>query len=163
MDGVDSNTLFSLIALVSDGKHLLSSTLDSLRSQTERRFEVILIDAMGQGKIEDLVKPYADLALRVHVSEGATTSEMMNEGLRLAQGKYIQFLAPGDRYLSHEGLAYLSDLVQNNKEPQLVYSGFLMRDSEAVLFPLDRQTLQKGMFSRDSWFLRQTVVDLGGI
>lgn len=158
---MDIAPLFSFITPVSDAKHLLEPTLDSLRLQTERRFEIVLIDGIGHGKLEELIKPYEDLKIHIYPASGLTGSEMMNQGLKLAKGKYIQFLSAGDRYLSQEGLSYLLDLTKG--DPHLIYSGFLIRGSETTLFPLDRTTLQKGVFSKDSWFLKQAVIDLGGL
>ena len=159
---MDTAPLFSFIAFVDDDKHFLCSTLDSLRSQTDKRFEVVLIDGIGHGKVEEVVKPYSDLSIRIHPGIGKTGSERMNEGAGLARGKYLQFLHPGDRYLSREGLSYLAELIDGHNEPHLIYSGFLIRGSEAILFPLNSETLQKGVFSRESWFLRKAVLDMGG-
>ncbi|MBI3508147.1 MAG: hypothetical protein HY069_00725 [Chlamydiia bacterium] len=155
--------LFSLIVLVQESRHLLIATLDSLRCQAERRFEVLLMDGIGQGKVEEIARPYSDLALRVQpVPAGQSISATMNQAIALAQGKYLQFLAPGDRYLSQEGLSYLGKLLQAESSPPIVYSGFWMRGSEAVLVPLEKATLLKGAFPKDSWFSKQALLDLGG-
>lgn len=159
---MDFTPLFSLIALVKEEKqHLLAATLDSLCFQTERRFEVILVDPIGLKKWEEEVKAY-DFPIQICHADQSSTSEMMNQAIQVARGKYLQFLSLGDRYLSPQGLSYLSELLVQNGEPQLIYSGFLVQGSETVVFPLERQTLQKGVFSRDCCFLRKAVLDLGG-
>src|SRR5579872_6714007 len=155
--------LFSLISIVGEGRHLLSLTLDALRGQSDKRFEVILFDALDSGRIEEIAKPYSDLNISVFRSSGKTTSEMMNEAIQKSKGKYIQFLSPGDRYLSQDGISYLSDQAEAHQEPQLIYSGFVLLGMEAVQFPLDRSTLQKGMFTRDCWFSKRAILDLGGL
>ena len=159
--------LFSIVILVPGSDHLLPLTLDTIRSQTEKRFEVLLV---GKGPVDPLRKissSYESFPIRVLSVQGDLS--MMNEGAIAATGKYLQFLYPGDRFLSQGGLAYLQELMADSHLPDLVYSGFLMRSPEgsphAVSFPLNRKNLQKGMFPImpcSSWFLKESLMELGG-
>lgn len=157
--------VFSIVVLVPGADYLLPLTLDSIQAQTERRFEVLLVGAGELGRLRKIASSYE--AFPIRVLQGG--SSMANEGILAATGKYLQFLQPGDRFLSQGGLAYLQELISDSQEPHFVYSGFLMRSPEglphAVSFPLNRESLQKGVFpiaSRSSWFLKDTLVELGG-
>lgn len=157
---------FSIVILARNSFHLLPLTLDTIKSQSEKNFEVVIVSSSKQ-EIAHLCQ--STLKDRVFYTKDQEISEMMNEGIRLAKGRYLQFLDPGDRFLSHQGLSYLRQLIQESREPHLVYSSFLMRGPDeppqAVSFSFNRETLQKGMFPshfRASWFRRDSLQELGG-
>ena len=115
---------FSLIILCRKLGHLIPQTLDTLKPQ-KGAFEVLILDAEGTNRLGDLAKSYPELKLRILDTRGISLAEMMNEGVGLARGKYIQFLEPGDRYISQHGLEFLSTLIE--RQPHLVYANSLNR------------------------------------
>lgn len=166
---MNGECLFSIIILVREGRHLLPLTLDTLKQQVEKDFEIVLMDGAASSRLVEIVKQYPELNIQIRQSSAATASEMMNDGIQHSRGKYLQFFDPGDRFISQQGLSYVKELIHESQEPHIAYSGFLMRgpDSapQAMTFPLNMQILQKGMFptvSRSSWFLKETVLELGG-
>lgn len=157
--------LFSLVVLVQNNRHLLPLTLDTLKRQ-EAVFEVILLDGEGSGRLAEYAASYPELPIRVEETGAANKSEMMNRGLALSKAKYIQFLVPGERYISQHGLSYLSELIAKGGEPQLIYSSSLVRGPElspqVVSFSLNRDFLRKGTAARSIWFCRNAVLNAGG-
>ena len=141
---------FSLIILCRGRRHLLPLTLDTLKPQSGS-FEVILLDGEGSGRLKEQIPLYPELKMRVQDASGRNLAEMMNEGIGLAKGKYIQFLEPGDRYISQHGLEFLSTLIGN--EPHLVYASTRAREG-----------ISQGDFitARSPWFLRSKILELGG-
>lgn len=127
---------FSLIILCRAQRHLLPLTLDTLKPQSGS-FEILLLGSDGDEQMNELVKNYPELKIRMFPSSGQSLSQMMNEGTELAFGRYVQFLEPGDRYISHHGLAFLTDQIKSH--PQLI--------------------TEKGS---SCWLDRQTVLQLGG-
>ena len=160
------DVLFSIVVLVKKNLHLLPLTIESLKVQDRGSFEVLLIDPLGSGRFVEFAKKFS-MPIRVIESVGRTDAELMNRAVGEAQGRYIQFLYPGDRYISQQAISYLSELV--HESPHLVYSAFLQRDFEkppqAISFPLNIQSLQKGDFPtmyRSSWFLKEKILEMGG-
>lgn len=141
---------FSLIILCKGRRHLLPLTLDTLKPQSGG-FEVLLLDGDGSGRAAEEVKRYPELNMRVQSVPGKNLAEMMNEGMRLARGKYVQFLEPGDRYISQHGLAFLGTLV--HKEPHLIYAS-----------PVEQGSISPGelITARSPWFLKSKVIEMGG-
>lgn len=158
--------LFTLAILVQKDRHLLPLTLDSLGGQEQGAFEVVLLDGEGSGRLSDLAERYPDLPIRVRDGAGRRLGELMNLGLEAARAPYVQFLEPGDRYISPHGLSYLSELIHESGEPHLVYSGFLLRHPHeaprAVSFSLNLDLLHKGTSFRSAWFSRKAVQEMGG-
>lgn len=141
---------FSLIILCKKGSHLLPLTLDTLKPQ-QGAFEVLLLDGEGTGRLQDLVARYPELKLRILNARGRNLGEMMNEGLGLARGKYIQFLEPGDRYISQHGLEFLSTLIE--RQPHLVYANSLNRGAISSTDFIS---------ARSPLFLKSKIFELGG-
>jgi glycosyltransferase involved in cell wall biosynthesis len=141
---------FSLIILCREKLHLLPVTLDTLASQAGG-FEVILLDGDGSPRIQEMIGMYPGLKIRVQSSIGHTLAQMMNEGVHSARGQYIQFLEPGDRYISQHGMEFLKTLIE--KKPHLVYANSLNKGS---LVPSDF------ISARSPWFLKSKLFELGG-
>jgi glycosyltransferase involved in cell wall biosynthesis len=141
---------FSLIILCRGRRHLLPLTLDTLKPQSGA-FEVLLLDGEGSGRLAEQVSRYPELSMRVQSVSGKNLAEMMNEGVRLARGRYVQFLEPGDRYISQHGLEFIGTLIQ--KEPHLIYASPL---EQGGISPADL------IMSRSPWFLKSKVLEMGG-
>lgn len=166
---MESKPFFSIVLLVHKGTHFLSSTLDTLNSQNEKNFEILLMDKEGAGRLQEIVARYPELRFSYHRTGAKNESEMMNEGIQAAKGKYLQFLHPGDRFISQYSLAHLRELIEQEKEPHLAYGGFLSQGidqpPQALSRPVDLESLKKGIFpdaTRATWFLKKSIVDLGG-
>lgn len=132
---------FSLNLLCRGRSHLLTSTLDSLKSQSGS-FEIILLDGEGTGRLHELAARYEGLNIRVEKALKLNLAEMMNLGVSISRGKYVQFLEPGDRYISQYGLSFLTELIQ--KEPTHIAARCVLQDAQS------------------HWLLRKSVMDSGG-
>src|SRR6185436_5231596 len=102
---------FSILILARSSLHLLPLTLDTIKSQIGKDFEVVIVSSCRQA-----IGPLAP-GLRVVTAKDKKISQMVNVGIRESKGRYLQFLDPGDRFLSHQGLSYLRQLIQDSSEP----------------------------------------------
>jgi glycosyltransferase involved in cell wall biosynthesis len=132
---------FSLIILCRGRRHLLPLTLDTLQPQSGA-FEVILLDGEGSGRLPEIARRYPRLKIKVEDASGRALSAMMNQGLKTASGAYVQFLEPGDRYISQQGLAFLTELII--PKPPLITARGIAPDAQS------------------HWLCRQTALELGG-
>lgn len=123
---------FSLIILCEERPHLVGSTLDSLKNQ-KGSFEVLVLDRDPAARA--LPALYPELKIRVTPIE-KSLPKAMNRALKLATGTYVQFLQPGDRYISEHGLDFLSTLTP--QKPHLILS------------------------KEFSWLSREKIIDAGG-
>lgn len=112
-------------------------TLDALKPQ-QGAFEVLLL---GSSQLSEWVKSYPELKIRWSHSE-CSLPQMMNEGVRLAKGKYIQFLEPGDRYISHYGIHFLTQQIDH--QPPLIMARGISPETPS------------------HWFFREKILELGG-
>lgn len=153
-----------VIAVLRDA-HTLPSTLDSLQAQGDRDLEILVLDPSG--KLRDLPRRYPNLL--VADRPVACLGEAMNLGLSLAQGQYLHFLHPGDRYLAPDAISYLKEIITAADHPPLAYCAYLQREFEepprALTYPLSADWLKKGRaptMARACWFSREAIVRVGG-
>jgi hypothetical protein len=157
--------LISIVILVKEDPHLLHLTFESLVSQEVKNFEVIVLDRRGSRSPIGL---FSELPFLLEEAKEGPISEVMNQGLLLAQGTYVQFLFPGDRFLSQQATAYLSELAESSHFPTVIYCAFILRDPDlaprAEAKPLHLELLRKGMsptLPRSYWFLKSAIQGRG--
>lgn len=123
-------------------------TLDSLLMQRYAFFEIIVIDASSKDRTLEIIKSFRMPIIRIYVVESFNRPEMLNKGISLAKGKYINFLFPGDYYIANSTLLTMMELALEKSFPDLVYSGCLIRDPAAdvkLLYrPLTLELLKRG-------------------
>ncbi len=124
-------------------------TLDNILKQAYPDLEVIIIDAASSDRTLEIVNSYVDSRIRVCSVTDYQIFEMLNKGISLSAGEFINFLAPGDYYISDKSLKSLIDLSIDQKTPHLLFSGCLLRDGKSeprILFrELSLSFLKKGM------------------
>ena len=93
----DAFPLLSVAILADSHYHFLHQTLESIASQEQQNFEVLLLDAREPSEWPINKCPFS---LNVYRMEGETAGAAMNQALTLSREIDIQFLRPGERFLS---------------------------------------------------------------
>ena len=87
-----SDIKISIITAVHNGEKQLSATLDSIKSQSFRDFEVIMLDASSSDGTYSVMEQYlSDKRFSLHKCDDVSISAARNLGITLAKGKYIAF------------------------------------------------------------------------
>ena len=132
--------MISIIVPFHKGNAYLKDCLDSLKDQTYRDIEVLLIcDRVRKEKLNFLTEYQADLLIRVYHLENKTgVAAARNLGLDMAGGEYVYFL-DSDDYLYSDTLENLvmaaqdrdDDIIYGKKKPTWFQrSVFLARKEE---------------------------------
>lgn len=81
----------SIIFTAHNGESGLVASLDSIKKQTLKAIEVIMVDAASDDATAGIMKSYAGKRFSYHRCESADIEEARNLGLSLARGKYVGF------------------------------------------------------------------------
>ena len=132
----------------------LDLAIESVRSQTYRDFEVIVVD---DGSIDDtrsVAERYAP-EVRYVWQPNAERGAARNHGLRLARGEYIAFLDSDDVW-APDKLERDLGLIRRRPEAGVVYSNVGIIDASGRLLRRTRKRGRDGWVT--GWLIRQNFV-----
>ena len=113
--------LFSIITITYKASSTLPATLKSVKEQTCKLYEYIVVDGKSSDNTVELAKN-ADIDNCKIVSErDRGLYDAMNKGLGMANGDYVIFLNAGDSFHSPETLEHFADAIMENDYPGIVY------------------------------------------
>lgn len=104
-------------------------TIESILAQRYPDFEVLVIDGGSTDRTLEIVKSFRNEKVRLCSISGSGRYEMLNKGITIAKGTYINFLFPGDFYIHVETLMSMMKLGSENHFPDLIYCGCLLREA----------------------------------
>ena len=96
--------MISIVTVTYNSEATLSDTLGSVRSQTFRDLEHIVVDGGSTDKTLELLKAAGD-SVRWISEPDKGIYDAMNKGIRLARGRWIHLLNSDDYYASNDVLA----------------------------------------------------------
>jgi glycosyltransferase involved in cell wall biosynthesis len=102
----------SIITAVKNEVDSLSKTIISIRSQTYKNIQYIIIDGGSTDGTLDLIKNNQDIVYYSVSEPDKGIGDAFNKGLRKATGDYIFFLGAGDCFYNS---SVLSDIFEQNK------------------------------------------------
>lgn len=164
----DEYPLVSIIIPTLNCAHLIDLTIENLLDQEYPLLEIIIIDAGSTDRTLEVVKSYRQHNIRVYSVSSFFRYEMLNKGISLASGLYLNFLFPGDFYISRTVLKYMMGMALAHSSPHLVFSGTLLRDGKAevkILYrELSENLLKRGQqpTSIESCWFRKDVFQMIG-
>lgn len=101
---------------------LIGDTCESIRAQIGVKWEAIFIDAKEDVRATEIIKSYQDPRFSVQVLTKGSLFALMNRGLLLARGKYINLLLVGCTYLAPRSLAAVLQSIHKNNDPDIFYT-----------------------------------------
>ena len=91
-------TQFSVITVCLNARKTLERTLQSLRAQTFKDFEYVVMDGGSTDGTLDLLKSYGDVVTHLHSGPDAGISDAFNRGLQRATGNWVAMINADDWY-----------------------------------------------------------------
>lgn len=112
----------SIITIVRNDREGLDRTCQSVRSQTCRDFEWLVVDGASTDDTRHLVDTVLASGEARGLSEpDAGIYDAMNKGLALARGRYVLFLNAGDRLIDTSALATVVTRIRDAGEPDVAF------------------------------------------
>lgn len=128
------NPLFSIITVTYNAESTISSTLKSVKEQSCKLYEYIIIDGASTDGTVNLVRGSGIDNLILVSEKDNGLYDAMNKGLGLANGDYVIFLNAGDTFHTSDTLKTIADVIIDNDYPGIVYgqTQLVNRDRERV-------------------------------
>ena len=123
-----ADPLISIITVTFNAEKVIGKTLSSIRQQTFKDFEYIVIDGASKDLTLKLVNQAEIPGTKIISEPDKGLYDAMNKGLRLAKGKYVIFLNAGDTFYSPETLAHYAS--QAEKDKDIIYGDTIIVDQE---------------------------------
>lgn len=124
----DKEPLISIITITYNAERGLPATLRSLREQTYKDFEHIIIDGASQDDTLTIARKDGVTGARLLSEPDKGLYYAMNKGLEMAHGKYVLFLNAGDSFHSPETLMRYAEAAQ--EDPDIIYSDTVIVDAD---------------------------------
>jgi glycosyltransferase involved in cell wall biosynthesis len=111
--------LVSVIIPVFNRAKVINKTLDSIKSQIYRPIEVLVIDDGSSDQSVSIVENFRDqnpdkeLTFQIYCQKNAGAPSARNHGIRMSEGKYLQFLDSDDT-LEPEKISSQVESLENN-------------------------------------------------
>lgn len=121
--------LFSIITVSYNAASTLPATLASVREQTCRLYEYILIDGASADDTVKLASESGIEPMTIISEKDKGIYDAMNKGLGIATGDYVIFLNAGDSFHNAHTLQLIADAIMDNDYPGIVYGQTQIVDS----------------------------------
>ena len=113
--------LISIITVTYNAHDTLPATLESIRRQTFKLYEHLIIDGASTDDTVKIAREADITNCRIVSEPDRGLYDAMNKGLGLATGDYVLFLNAGDSLHSPDTLQKVADTILANDYPGIVY------------------------------------------
>lgn len=104
---------FSIITVVFNDENNIEKTIESVRSQTFKNFEYIVIDGGSSDETLNILKKNKDIIDILISEKDHGIYDAMNKGVIAASGEFISFMNSGDTYFRKNTLESIRNELQN--------------------------------------------------
>lgn len=122
---------FSIIVVCLNAGEKLRETLESIRSQSFRDYQVVIKDGGSKDNSLTLLKEQRDAEqetdrefwskIEIYEERDKSIYEGMNQAVKYAKGEYLYFLNCGDCFYDREVLARIHEGIDREKSPAIYY------------------------------------------
>ena len=116
---------FSILVVCLNPGEKLRMTLESIRKQTYRNYEVVVKDGLSTDGSAACAEAYAQdfPSMRFLAGKDGGIYDAMNQAVRAAEGKYLYFLNCGDRFYHEKVLEEIAGLIAAHPSEAGIYYG----------------------------------------
>lgn len=124
--------LVSVVTVCFNAAATIATTLESVRAQTWRPLESVLVDGGSKDSTRDIVEDYADITGAVVSERDEGVYDAMNKGIDLARGEIIHFLNADDSFVDTGVVEAAVRIFMAEPELDLVFGDAIYRTSEGA-------------------------------
>ena len=114
------DNFFSIITVVLNAREDLAKTIQSLKEQSFKKFEYIVIDGNSTDGSKELIERNKDFISNYLIENDNGIYDAMNKGLKISKGKYVGFINAGDKYTPN-ALNIIHKYLKSNNEVDFIF------------------------------------------
>jgi glycosyltransferase involved in cell wall biosynthesis len=155
------NPLISIVVPTYNRANLITRTIESLLNQTEKNYEIIIVDDGSTDNTEEVVTPFLSEKLQYFKKINAERAAARNFGTQKAKGDYINWFDSDDIACPNH-IQTAIQLIIDSMQPEWIHLGYSIEiEGESIVkdFNLDYdQELKNGnLLSCNGVFVRRDI------
>jgi glycosyltransferase involved in cell wall biosynthesis len=158
---VNHGPRFSVLIVVRNGEKTIRRCIESLQAQTEKDFEVIVVDGNSTDKTLEIILEFKDFIDCILSEPDSGIQEGYNKALNLSKGELISFLNSDDAYFPTT-LSNVSKVFNPNITSQIIYGGMTYFDDLKASVFVHHDRLRNQMICHPSTFINRKVFEKYG-
>lgn len=155
--------LFTIVIPTYNRAHLISKTLDSIKNQTFKDFEVLIIDDGSTDNTFKAIQPYLNNQFQYYKKENAERAAARNFGTELGKGEYICWFDSDDIMYSNH-LEEAKKIIESNNIPSLIALPFEIKDNNGITLkkfyykqPINERLYKGNPFACNPVFVKRII------
>lgn len=142
------NSLISVIVPVFKVESFLPRCVESIRNQTYRNIEIILVDDGSPDRCAEICDSYAkkDSRVRVIHKKNGGLSDARNAGLNVAKGEHICFV-DSDDFIQSTMVEHLAVAIENSNAKLAITNLKVVNENGGRIFSMEQSPIRKGFYS----------------
>jgi glycosyltransferase involved in cell wall biosynthesis len=162
---------FSIITVTYNAAATIEATLLSVRQQTYRHFEHLIIDGASKDKTLYIIYKYKDDTIKVFSEPDKGLYDAMNKGIRMASCDYLCFLNAGDTFHEVDTLEKIANTIATTPDelPSILYGETAIVNAERQFLHMRRhkapdvltwKSFQQGMLvCHQAFLVKRTLAE----
>jgi len=115
----------SIITVVYNGEDTIQRTIDSIKNQSYKNIEYIIVDGLSKDNTVEIIKKNSEFVTRFVSEPDNGLYDAMNKALEMATGDYVWFINSGDEIANYD---VLSNVFTNSENADIYYGDTLIVD-----------------------------------
>ncbi len=152
---------FSIITVVRNAAGTIEDCIKSVKGQSYRDFEYIVVDSLSDDGTSALISKHLDSIDKYVREKDFGIYDAMNKAIAMCEGKYIGIINADDAYFE-DTLKRIHLAITKNPEAQIIYGGIELLSPGFGALLVDHTNLARTMIAHPSCFVStRTYRELG--
>lgn len=149
---------FSIIVVTLNTKNDFLKTIKSIKKQTFKNFEIIIVDGKSTDGTVGIIKKLKNKKIKFIIEKDKGIYDAMNKGVKYSTGNWVIFLNSGDMFFNNN---ILSKIYKNNISNHDILFGDTIVDNKFFNYHIKAQTFSKNTklmpFCHQSTIIKKNV------
>ncbi len=148
---------FTIITVVFNDETNIEKTILSVIKQNYPNFEYIIIDGASTDRTLEIVNKYKNKIDKIVSEKDAGIYDAMNEGIKFASGRIINFLNSGDRFVHNNVLKQISKVFKNENNKFVVSRARIVDENNKAFKAINKPLVSDLSITRFKSICHQAV------